>query len=72
MVIKVQTFNSGGKAQGPGLLMAEDEFRFAMTQPEANGGFTINVMQEDEFGNETRMTIHFDKTDIEQMKPFIA
>ncbi len=68
MVIKLQSFDAAGKAEGPALILWEDEVRFAVVRTEANGGFSMLINREDEFGNETKVTLTFDKTDIDQLK----
>ena len=68
MVIKLQSFDKGGKPEGPAFIMWDDEVRFARVTGEANGGFTIHMEQADEFGNETKVALTFDKTDVDQLK----
>lgn len=70
MVIKIVNFDKSGKQEGPGVIMWDDEVRFALIKNEANGGFTMQFSNGDEFGNEQIMTLTFDKFDIEQLKPW--
>jgi hypothetical protein len=67
MLIKLQSFDKGGKAEGPALIMWDDEVRFLDITKEANGGITAHANMQDEFGNETKISIHLDQIDILQI-----